>query len=54
MNRLMEHVIPLEDAQMKRKYGVGTAPMKVLTFNGENAFYKRKVRMILVNEDLGF
>ena len=54
MNRLMEHVIPLEDAQMKRKYCVGTAPMKVLTFNGENQMMKRKVRMILVEKDLGF
>jgi hypothetical protein len=39
---------------MRKKYGVGTAPLKVLTFNGENPFYGRKVRMILVNEDLGF
>ena len=54
MNRLMDHVIPLEDAQMKRKYGVGTAPNKILTFTGENPMMKRKIRMILVNEDLGF
>ncbi len=54
MNRLMEHVIPLEDARMHGKYGIGTAPNKVLTFAGENPSIGRKVRMILVNEDLGF
>ena len=54
MNRLMEHVIPLEDARMRGKYGIGTAPNKVLTFAGENPSIGRKVRMILVNEDLGF
>ena len=54
MKRLFEHVIPLEDKHMKEKYGVGTAPNKILTVNGENPMLKRKVKMILVNEDLGF
>ncbi|MCX6752159.1 MAG: lactate utilization protein [Candidatus Nomurabacteria bacterium] len=54
MNRLMDYVIPLEDKHMRGKYGVGTAPNKILTFTGENSMMKRKVRMILVNEDLGF
>ncbi|OGI57288.1 hypothetical protein A3B85_02845 [Candidatus Nomurabacteria bacterium RIFCSPHIGHO2_02_FULL_37_13] len=54
MARLMEHVIPLEDKHMKEKYGVGTEPKKIVIFNGENPIMKRKVRMILVNEDLGF
>jgi L-lactate utilization protein LutC len=54
MNRLMEYVIPLEDVHMKEKYGVGTAPNKIVIFNGENPMYKRKVRLILINESLGF
>jgi len=51
--RLEEHVIPLEEKHMQDKYGVGTFPSKVLTFNAERQS-KRKVLMILVNEDLGF
>ncbi len=54
MDRLYKHVIPLEEVHMQEKYGVGTAPNKVLTWNGEYAGLQRKVRMILVNEDLGF
>jgi L-lactate utilization protein LutC len=54
MKRLMEHVIPLEDVHMKEKYGVGTAPNKILIYNDENPTVGRKIRMILVNEDLGF
>lgn len=54
MNRLMEHVVPLEDQHMKEKYGVGTAVNKLVTFNNENPMMGRKVRVILVNEDLGF
>lgn len=55
MKRLEEHVIPLEDKHMQEKYGFGTAPNKILTFNGENVMAGgRKIRMILVNEDLGF
>jgi len=54
IRRLMDHVIPLEDKHMKEKYGVGTALNKIVVFNGENLMLKRKVIMILVNEDLGF
>ncbi|OGI95019.1 hypothetical protein A2917_01400 [Candidatus Nomurabacteria bacterium RIFCSPLOWO2_01_FULL_42_17] len=54
MNRLYDYVIPLEDKHMKEKYGVGTAPNKIVTFNGEHQMMGRKIRMILVNEDLGF
>jgi hypothetical protein len=52
--RLEEHVIPLEDERMKKAYGVGTNPNKILIFRGENPMLGRKVRMILVEEDLGF
>lgn len=54
MKRLMEHVVPLEEKHMQEKYGMGTAVNKIVTFNGENPMMGRKVRMILVNEDLGF
>lgn len=54
MKRLYEHVIPLEEVNMRQRYGVGTAPNKILIFNGENPMIGRKVRMILVAEDLGF
>ncbi len=54
MQRLMEHVVPLEDKHMQEKYGVGTAVNKIVTFNNENPMMGRKVRMILVNEDFGF
>lgn len=54
LKRLETHVIPLEDANMKQKYGVGTSPNKILIFKGENPMMGRKVRMILVNKALGF
>jgi L-lactate utilization protein LutC len=52
--RLEEHVIPLEDQNMKSKYGIGTHSNKILIFKGENPMMGRKIRMILVNENLGF
>lgn len=52
--RLMEHVIPLEEVHMQKLYGVSTNPSKILTFTKESEYNGRKVRMILVNEDLGF
>lgn len=54
MKRLTEHVVPLEDKHMQEKYGVGTAVNKIVIFNNENPMMMRKVRMILVNEDIGF
>lgn len=52
--RLMEHVIPLEEVHMQQLYGVGTNPSKILTFTKEAEMTGRKVRIIFVNEDLGF
>lgn len=54
MKRLHDYVIPLEDVHMMEKYGVHTFPSKVLVFNREPVFSTRKVRMIIVNETLGF
>jgi L-lactate utilization protein LutC len=54
MNRLSEHVIPLENAHIQKLYGRDTMLSKIVIFEHENPMMKRKVRMILVNEDLGF
>jgi len=54
MARLEDYVIPLEDKRLRAQYGVGTAPNKILIFNGENPTGNRKINFILVKEDLGF
>ena len=54
MSRLKEYVFPLENASIMAKYGRPTMISKILTFEGENPSSGRKVRMLLVNEDLGF
>lgn len=54
MKRLEEYVLPLEDKHMKEKYGSGTMLSKVVIFKRENPRMGRKVRIILVNEQLGF
>jgi L-lactate utilization protein LutC len=52
--RLEEYVIPKEEVHMQQLYGVGTHPNKILIFNGESPMVQRKVRVIIVNESLGF
>jgi L-lactate utilization protein LutB len=54
MHRLEEHVIPLENARMMEKYGKGTALGKIVIFDRESELNGRKIRLILVNEALGF
>lgn len=54
MERLYNHVVPLEIKAMQEKYGVGSAANKIIIFNGENPNSKRSIRMILVGEDLGY
>jgi hypothetical protein len=55
IKRLEEHVIPLEDERMKKAYGTGTTYSKTLLYHKENsAVTGRKIRIILVNEKLGF
>lgn len=54
MKRLKEYVVPLEDENMKQKYGVGTRLNKVLIVKGESPMSGRKITMILVKEKLGF
>lgn len=54
LKRLAEYVMPLEDEQSKKKWGVGTADNKILIFKGESPMMGRKVRVIIVKESLGF
>lgn len=54
LKRLEDYVVPLEDKHMMEKYGVGTKINKIVVFKGENPMMGRKVRMILVEESLGF
>ncbi len=52
--RLMEYVVPLEDARMKSTGGAGTKLNKLFHFFGEPAYTGRKIHVILVKEVLGF
>jgi hypothetical protein len=52
--RLEEHIVPLEDENMKQKYGMGTLHAKTLVLHRESPMMGRKVRVILANEKLGF
>lgn len=52
--RLDEQVIPLEEKRMRAAQGVGTYPSKVLLLNRESDFMGRKVRLLIVNEILGY
>lgn len=54
LKRLEEYVVPLEDKHMHEKHGVGTQLNKIVIFKGENLRLGRKIRLILVNEVLGF
>lgn len=52
--RVRDHVLPLEDKRMKDIGFGGSAISKILIFEREPVFMGRKVRVILVNEKLGF
>ncbi len=54
--RLETHVVPQEDVRMKKVYGpqAGTKLSKEVIFRFEPPYTKRKVRMLFVNENLGF
>lgn len=54
MKRLREYVVPLEDERMKSTGAPGTALAKILIFEREPSYLKRTVRVIIVNEKLGF
>jgi L-lactate utilization protein LutC len=52
--RLHEYVYPLENQHMQDLYKVNTALGKILIFERESPFNNRTLRMIFVNEKLGF
>jgi hypothetical protein len=54
LERLSEYVVPLEGENMKQKYGTGTVHAKTLILHQENPVWGRTVKVILVNEKLGF
>ena len=54
MTRLEQHVVPLEDMNIMEKYKMHTMVSKIVIFKRENPMMGRKVRMILVNDNLGF
>lgn len=54
MRRLEEHVVPLEDARMKSTGAPGTYPSKILIFRKEQSWGGRTVRVMFVQENLGF
>ena len=54
LRRLRDYVVPLEDERMKSTGAPGTALAKILIIEQEPAFMGRSVRVIFVNEKLGF
>jgi L-lactate utilization protein LutB len=54
MRRLEEHVFPLENKRLQQASGVESNISKLLIFRKEQAFLGRKIRLILVQEKLGF
>lgn len=52
--RLEKRVVPLEDERMKKAYGFGTVRSKTLILHKENPMMGRRVRVIFVNQQLGF
>jgi len=54
LKRLEEYVIPLEDENMKTKYGMGTQLSKLAIIKAESPFSTRNVHFLLVQENLGF
>lgn len=56
LKRVREYVLPLEDVHMKTESGgaMGSLIGKILIFEREVPFLKRKLRMLLVDEVLGF
>lgn len=54
IERLEKHVIPLEDEHMKKLYGAGTTHNKTVILHGESVMMKRSVKVLIVNEKLGF
>lgn len=54
LERLREHVFPLEDQRMKDEGMGGSAISKILILQREQAFLGRNVHILFVDEKLGF
>lgn len=54
IKRLEEHVLPLENVLCRERFGRPSNISKILIFKHEFRRSGRKVRVIFVNEDLGF
>ncbi len=54
LNRLEEYVVPLEDAHMQTLYKQGTTLSKIVIFKRQSPMIKRNIKVILVQEKLGF
>jgi hypothetical protein len=52
LNRIYDHILPLEDEHMRQLYKVGTNVSKVLIVNRE--IRPNRITMIIVKEELGF
>lgn len=52
--RMQDRILPLEDVNMMNKYGVHTSWNKTLMLHNENPMMGRMVRVIFVEEVLGF
>lgn len=52
--RMQDRILPLEEVNMQQKYGVGTSWNKTLVLKNENPMFGRMVRVIFVEEVLGF
>lgn len=52
--RMKDRILPLEEANMQQKYGVGTQWNKTLVLHNENPHMGRIVRVLFVEEVLGF
>ncbi len=53
-DRIDKHIVPLEDQRMMQLYGVGTRRNKTVILHHESDYAKRSVKVLLVQEDLGF
>ncbi len=54
LKRLEEYVVPLENERALKAYGGPTTLNKIVIFKGESPYTGRKIRLIIVNESLGF
>jgi len=52
--RMNDRILPLEEVNMQQKYGVSTQWNKTLVLHNENPHMGRTVRIIFVEEVLGF